>query len=87
MVDIDGYNGRCGDLEMDDRELTTAAGMLLNLPIPRSRSASGTGPVSEVEGEAIQRAVGPAIGLYRSVLEGLGVEPFAGLAGHDTPRQ
>jgi hypothetical protein len=39
------------------------------------------------QGEAIQRAVEHAIGLYRSVLEGLGVDPFAGLAGHDTPRQ
>jgi hypothetical protein len=32
-------------------------------------------------------AVGHSIGLYRSVLEGLGVDPFAGLPGHDAPRQ
>ena len=41
--------------------------------------------MTDAEGEAIQRAVGHAIGLYRSVLEGLGVDPFAGLPGHDTP--
>jgi hypothetical protein len=75
---------------MDDRELIAAiltAGMLPTLPIPQSRSEGGTGPVTDAEEEAIQRAVGHAIGLYRSVLEGLGVDPFAGLAGHDTPRQ
>jgi hypothetical protein len=37
-------------------------------------------------GEAIQRAVGHAVGLYRAVLEGLKVDPFAGLPGHDAPR-
>jgi hypothetical protein len=50
---------------MDDRELIAAAGMLQVLPIPRSRAEGGIGPVSEAEGEAIQRAVEHAIGLYR----------------------
>jgi hypothetical protein len=76
---------------MDDRELIAAiltAGMLPTLPIPRSRAEGrGGGPVTDAEGEAIQRAVGHAIGLYRSVLERLGVDPFAGLPGHDTPRR
>jgi hypothetical protein len=35
----------------------------------------------EVEGEAVQRAVGHAVDLFRSVLEGLGVDPFTGLPG------
>jgi hypothetical protein len=77
------------DSEMD-RELIAAiltAGMLPTLQIPRSRSHRSSGPVTETEGEAIQRAVGHAVGLYRSVLEGLGVDPFAGLPGHDTQRQ
>ena len=76
--------------EMADRELIAAiltAGMLPTLEIPRSRAHGSRRPVSETEGEDIQRAVGHAIGLYRSVLEGLGVDPFAGLPGHDTSRQ
>ena len=75
---------------MDDRELIAAiltAGMSPILPIPLSRAEGEIGPITDTEGEAIQRAVGHAIGLYRSMLEGLGVDPFAGLAGHDTPRQ
>jgi len=71
---------------MDDRELIATiltAGMLRSMEIPRSR-ASG---VAEVEGQEIRRAVGHAMGLYRSVLEGFGVDPFAGLPGHDTQRQ
>ena len=47
--------------------------MLPTLPIPQSRVQGGGGPVTDTEGEAIQRAVGHAIGLYGSVLEGLGV--------------
>ena len=77
-------------MEMDDRELIAAiltAGMLPTLEIPRSRAHGSSRPVTETEGEDIQRAVGHAVGLYRSVLEGLGVDPFAGLPGHDTPRQ
>jgi len=75
---------------MDDRELIAAiltAGMLPTLPVPKSRVQGRSDPVSEREGEAIQRAIGHAVGLYRSVLEGLGVDPFKGLPGHDTPRQ
>ena len=70
---------------MAERELIAAiitTGMLPTLPIPRSR-----GPVTDAEGETIQSGVGHAIGLYQSVLEGLGVDPFGGLPGHDTPRQ
>jgi len=75
---------------MDDRELIAAiltAGMLPSMEIPRSRARGHAGGVTEAEGQEIQRAVGHAIGLYRSVLEGLGVDPFAGLPGHDTQRQ
>ena len=71
--------------QMAERELIAAiitTGILPTLPIPRSR-----GPITDAEGETIQRAVGHAIGLYRSILEGLGVDPLAGLPGHDTPRQ
>jgi hypothetical protein len=67
-------------LEMDDRELIAAiltAGMLPTLEIPRSRAHGSGRPVTETEGEDIQRVVGHAVGLYRSVLEGLGVDPFA----------
>ena len=83
--------GRKGErLEMDDRELIAAiltARMLPTLEIPRSRAHGSGRPVTETEGEDIQHAVGHAVGLYRSVLEGLGVDPFAGLPGHDAPRQ
>jgi len=78
---------------MADRELIAAilaVGMLQTLPIPRSRAPGGGGPISEAEEaeeEAAQRAVGHAVDLYRSVLEGLGVDPFAGLPGLDTPQQ
>ena len=75
---------------MDDRELIAAiltAGMLPTVEIPRGRGRGSAGGVTEAEGQDIQRAVGHAIGLYRSVLEGLGVDPFAGLPGHDTQRQ
>jgi hypothetical protein len=75
---------------MDDRELIAGiltAGMLPTLPIPRSHAHGSRAPATEAEGEAIQRAVGHAIGLYRSVLKGFGVDPFAGLPGHDTQRQ
>ena len=78
---------------MADRELIAAIlamGTLQTLPIPRSREPGGGGPISEAEEaeeEAAQRAVGHAVDLYRSVLEGLGVDPFAGLPRHDTPQQ
>jgi hypothetical protein len=75
---------------MDDRELIAAmltAEIMPILPVPRSRAHGSRAPGAEAEGEAIQRAVGHAIGLYRSFLGGLGVDPFAGLPGHDTRRQ
>ena len=56
---------------MDDRELIAAiltAGMLPTLP--RSRAEGRGGPVTDAAGDAIQRAVGHAIALHRSVLEG-----------------
>lgn len=58
---------------MDDRELIAAilkAGMLPTVPKPAAD-----------DGEAILRAVGHAIGLCRSAVEGLGVDPFRGTAG------
>jgi hypothetical protein len=61
--------------------------MLPILEIPRSRAHGSGRPVSETEGEDIRRAVSHAVGLYRAVLEGLGIDPFAALPGHDTPRQ
>ena len=70
--------------EVDDRELIAAiltAGMLPTLEIPRSRAHGSGRPVSETEGEDIQRAVSHAVGLYRSVLEGLGVDPYRGPCG------
>ena len=73
---------------MDDRELIAAiltAGMLPTLPMPENRTPRRA--VTDEEGDRLLRAVGHAIGLYRSVLEGLGVDPFAGLPGHDTQRQ
>ena len=75
------------EIEMADRELIAAilaAGMLPTLPIPLSRAQGRGGPMSEaeeVEGEAVQRAVGHAVDLFRSVLEGLGVDPFTGHLG------
>jgi len=59
--------------------------MLPTPPIPEKRPPRGE--LTDEEGDAILRAVGHAIGLYRSVLEGLGVDPFAGLPGHDMQRQ
>ena len=74
---------------MDDRELIAAiltAGMPTTLPILRSRAECGTGPVTDAEREAIQRAVGHVIGLYRSRFrEAQG--RLAGLAGYDMARQ
>jgi hypothetical protein len=54
--------------------------MLPTVPIPDTFHRR---PLTQIEAEALQRAVGHAVGLYRSVLEGLGVDPFAGLPGHD----
>jgi hypothetical protein len=69
---------------MADRELIAAkltAGMLPTVEIPRSRAQGQRGPLTRAEGEAIQRAVDHALGLYRLVLNGLGVDPFASEAG------
>src|SRR5262245_43358280 len=72
---------------MADRELIAAvltAGMLPTLEIPRSR-VEGTArplvggrprPLTGAEAEAVQCAVDHAFGLYRLVLNGLGVDPF-----------
>jgi hypothetical protein len=72
---------------MADRQLIAAiltAGMLPTLEIPRSRLGgngrlmvrSRPGPLTGAETEDIQRAVDHAMGLYRLVLDGLGVDPF-----------
>jgi hypothetical protein len=65
---------------MADRELIAAiltAGMLPTLEVPQSRTQRRSGPLSRAEGEAIQHAVDHAFGLYRLVLNGLGVDPLA----------
>jgi hypothetical protein len=62
-----------------NRELIAAiltAGMLPILEIPQSRTRDRSGSVTRAEGEAIQNAVDHAFGLYRLVLNGLGVDPF-----------
>jgi hypothetical protein len=78
--------GNAKEMGMDDRELIAAiltAGMMPKISIPRRAS----GRLTEAEGEILRRAVAHAVRLYRSVLEGLGADPFAELPGHDTPRQ
>jgi hypothetical protein len=63
---------------MADRELIAAiltAGMLPTLEIPQSRAYGSRGPLAVREAEVIQRAVDHAFGLYRLVLNGLGVDP------------
>jgi hypothetical protein len=78
----------CGVREiMADRELIAAiltAGMLPTLEIPRSRVGGSPRPLvggrprqlTGAEAEDLQRAVDHAFGLYRLVLNGLGVDPF-----------
>ena len=64
---------------MSDRELIAAvltAGMLPTLEIPRSRIGGRPRRINGAEAEAVQRAVDHAFGLYRVVLNGLGVDPF-----------
>jgi hypothetical protein len=71
---------------MDKRELIAAiltAGMRPKIPIPRRAS----GQLTEAESETLRRVIAHAVRLYRSVLEGLEDDPFAGLPGHDTQRQ
>ena len=65
---------------MADRELIAAiltAGMLPTLEIPQSRTQGRGGPVTRAEAEAIQGTIDHAFGLYRLVLNGLGVDPSA----------
>jgi hypothetical protein len=72
---------------MADRELIAAiltAGMLPTLDVPQSRVRAGNGPVTRAERELIQSAVDHAFGLYRLVLNGLGVDPLATMAEPDT---
>ena len=75
---------------MADRELIAAiltAGMLPTSEVPRSRAQARNRPVSRVEGDAIQNTVDHALGLYRLVLAGLGVDPFDAMAGRDAQPQ
>jgi len=68
-------NGRS---QMADRELIAAiltAGMLPTLEIPQSRAYGSRGRLAVGEAEVIQRAVDHAFGLYRLVLNELGVDP------------
>jgi hypothetical protein len=53
--------------------------MLPTLEIPQSRAQGKGRPLTTAEADAIQRAVDHAFGLYRLVLNGLGVDPLAGL--------
>jgi hypothetical protein len=65
---------------MADRELIAAiltAGMLPTLEIPRSRLEGRPRSVTRAEVDAIERAVDHAFGLYRLVLNGLGVDPLS----------
>jgi hypothetical protein len=65
---------------MADRELIAAiltAGMLPTLEIPRSRLEGRPRPLTRAEAEAIERAVDHAFGLYRLILNGLGVDPLS----------
>jgi hypothetical protein len=65
---------------MADRELIAAiltAEMLPTLEIPRSRLEGRRRPMTRGEAEAIQCAVDHAFGLYRLVLNELGVDPLS----------
>ena len=65
---------------MADRELIAAiltAGMLPTMEIPQSRAQRKGRPLTNAEADAIKRAVDHAFGLYRLVLNGLGVDPLA----------
>jgi hypothetical protein len=75
---------------MADRELIAAiltAGMLPTLEVPQSRARARNGPVTRTEGDAIQSAVDHAFGLYRLVLNELGVDPLTPKAGRDAQTQ
>ena|SRR5258706_8745158 len=61
---------------MADRELIAAiltAGMLPTLEIPQSRTRSRHGPLARAEADTIDHA----FGVYRLVLNRLGVDPLA----------
>ena len=65
---------------MADRELIAAiltAGMLPTVEIPRSRVEGRRRPLTAAEAESVQRAVDHAFGLYRLVLNELGIDPFS----------
>jgi hypothetical protein len=75
---------------MADRELIAAiltAGMLPTLEVPQSRARARNGPVIRAEGDAIQSAVDHSLGLYRLVLNELGVDPLTPKAGRDAQTQ
>jgi hypothetical protein len=65
---------------MADRELIAAiltAGMLPTVEIPRSRVEGRRRPLTGAEAETVQCAVDHAFGLYRLVLNELGIDPFS----------
>ena len=65
---------------MADRELIAAvltAGMLPTLEIPQSRVDGGRGRLPYAQARTVQCAVDHAFGLYRLVLNGLGVDPLS----------
>lgn len=73
---------------MADRELIAAilaAGMLPTLEIPRSCLEGRRRPMTRAEAQAIQCAVDHAFGLYRLVLNGLGVDPLSIAENGDQP--
>jgi hypothetical protein len=75
---------------MAERELIAAiltAGMLPTLEVPQSRARARNGAVTRAEGDAIQSAVDHAFGLYRLVLNELGVDPLTPKAGRDAQTQ
>jgi hypothetical protein len=67
---------------MANRELIAAiltAGMLPTMAIPQSRAQGKGRPLTNADADAIQGAVDHAFGLYRLILNGLGVDPLAGV--------
>lgn len=75
---------------MADRELIAAiltAGMLPILEIPQTRAQGRRGPITRAEGEAIQRAVDHAFGLYRLVLNELATGAASEAAPDAQPRE
>jgi hypothetical protein len=65
---------------MADREVIAAiltAGMLPTVEIPQSRAGGRRRPLTGAEAETVQRAVDHTLGLYRLVLNELGIDPLA----------